>query len=79
VTGFVKNKDLPPNLKLDKLKIGQVLMFRFRNGEKSGHRVIELLAVPEIDIGSDEKAALGELTPGQHLNTLVHVNLESLV
>lgn len=76
VTGFVKNEDLPEQWKLDKLHIGQVLMFRVRRPEvKAQQRVLELSGFSDMDVYADDKLSLADLMPG----TIVSVEPDKVV
>ncbi|KAI6174615.1 hypothetical protein M3Y97_01010400 [Aphelenchoides bicaudatus] len=76
VTGFVKNEDLPKEWKLEKLHIGQVLLFRVRRPEmKTQQRVIDLSAFSDMDVYADEKLSIADLMPG----TIVSVEPDKAV
>jgi hypothetical protein len=67
---------LPDQWKLEKLHIGQVLMFRVRRPEmKTQQRVFELSAFAEMDVYADEKMSTADLMPG----TIVSVEPEKVV
>ncbi|KAI6186326.1 Protein RRP5-like protein [Aphelenchoides besseyi] len=68
VKGFVKSEDLPPSWPLDRLHVGQVLMFRVRKTSTANQRVLDLSAYAEMDIYSDDKLSLSDLMPGTIIN-----------
>lgn len=67
VRGFVKSADLPPQWSLEKLHIGQVLLFRVRKDDKAAsiaQRVLDLSAFSDMDVYDGESVSLAALMPG---------------
>lgn len=65
--GFVQSEDLPSNLSMEKLHIGQVALFRVKEKTSASTRVIMLSAFIEMNCigeGNDEKIDFKHLMPG---------------
>lgn len=64
LNGFVKKEDLPANLILNKLNIGQVALFRIKTNLNDNSRVVELTGFVEADTFSETNLNLNQLMPG---------------
>jgi hypothetical protein len=71
----VQSSDLPDYLSLDKLKVGQVILFRVKSLPPETSRVIHLSAFPEGECLNESKVELNHLTPG----TLIQATAEKFV
>jgi hypothetical protein len=60
---------------LNKLHVGQVILFRVKGDSGESTRVIKLSAYPEMDTFEDEKLNLNNLMPG----TILHASPEKVV
>jgi hypothetical protein len=76
VKGFVREEELPFYLQLNKLRIGQVAMFRVKERTNSGTRVIKLSGYIEMDgLDDGNEFTAKHLMPG----TIVQVQPEKVV
>lgn len=75
INGFVAKDDLPPYLALDKLHVGQVVLFRVKKSAGASSRVIDLSAYAEMSVLDQPKLTLDKLSPG----TILHAEPEKIV
>lgn len=75
ISGFVAKDDLPPYVSLDKLHIGQVVLFRVKKTTASSSRVVNLSAYAEMSVLDQPKLSLDQLAPG----TILYAEPEKVV